>query len=194
MTTPPKIEQVWLRRNDAQLGMQKLEGLDKQLVIMFGYERRPLGFSLKLAEFQKDTKPDSKGNTAWISRIDLSPGKQKLDDLATNKSLREVTTNRPLQLGNLTIFQEGLQRTQAGVEMSVLRVTSDPGRPLKLWGAAICCGGILLVCVHASPDAVRYLPLHGPGLPRKARGTNTVFKRILRNRLRIPSTRQTPMS
>jgi hypothetical protein len=145
LTTDGKSERFWLRRNDAQLGVRKLQGPGAELVVMFGYERRPLGFSLKLVDFHRDANPVSPDKAACVSQVNLSQGTQNPDVTAANHPLRVISTNRPLRYGAFTFHQSGFQQVPARVDLSVLRVTSDPGRFLKYAGGAMICGGIVFL-------------------------------------------------
>ena len=49
LTIGDRSERFWLGRNDVQRG-RKLQTPDGPLIVLFGYERVPLGFSLKLVE------------------------------------------------------------------------------------------------------------------------------------------------
>jgi hypothetical protein len=112
---------------------------------MFGYERRPLGFSVKLVDFHRDPNPGSPDNASCVSQVNLSRGTQNPDATATNNPLRAISTNRPLRYGAFTFYQSGSQQVPGRVDLSVLRVTSDPGRLLKYAGIAMICGGILFM-------------------------------------------------
>ena len=150
VTTDGKGERFWLRRNDAQLGVRNLQGAGIPLVIMFGYERRPLGFSVKLVDFHRDTNSASSGDATCVSQVNLSPGTQNPDVTSQNNPLRVISTNRPLRFGAFTFYQSGSQQLPGKADLSVLRVTSDPGRLLKYSGGAmICCGILFLLWLRA---------------------------------------------
>ncbi len=140
LTTAGASERFWLRRNDAQMGIKKLEGSGGPLLVMFGYERRPLGFHVKLVDFHRD-------GASCVSRVSLSEGAPgpTVVRLAASNPLRTIATNRPLRYGTFTFSQAGFQPAPERVELSVLRVTSDPGRYWKYAGGALMCGG--LVCL-----------------------------------------------
>ena len=131
LTTAGKSEQFWLQRNDAQLGVRKfLQGSGIPLVVMFGYERRPLGFSVKLVDFHRDTNPASSGDPLCVSQVNLSEGTKNPDVTAANSPFRVISTNRPLRYGAFTFYQSGSLQLPGKADLSVLRVTSDPGARL----------------------------------------------------------------
>ena len=116
---------------------------------MFGYERSPLGFSVKLVDFQRDTKPKSASDASCVSQVQLSQGAKDSEAASANNPLRRITTNSPLRYGAFTIYQAGFRPLSNQLDLSVLRVTSDPGRVLKYLGGAMICIGILyLVCLR----------------------------------------------
>jgi hypothetical protein len=63
---------------------------------------------------------------------------------AANLPVREVSTGRPLRYGTLTFHQTGFQPMATSSDLSVLRVTSDPGQTLKYAGLGLIGGGLLL--------------------------------------------------
>jgi hypothetical protein len=147
LTTADKSEQFWLGRNDAQLGVRRLQTPGGPLLVMFGYERRPLGFSAKLVEFRRDTDPDSASNASCASQLYLSESAPDSDAIPVTNPPRAVSTDHPLRYGIFTFYQSGFQQLPHKVDLSVLRVTSDPGRLLKYSGGALVCLGILLMIV-----------------------------------------------
>jgi hypothetical protein len=104
---------------------------------------------MKLVEFQRDTAPDSKSDASCVSRVHLSTGTQDAELVSPDEPLREISTDSPLHYGAFTFYQAGFQQLPGKVELSMLRVTSDPGRPLKYLGGAMAGLGILfLLCMR----------------------------------------------
>ncbi len=150
VTAADRTEQFWLGRNDAQLGVRRLQTAGGPLIVTFGYERYPLGFSVKLVDFDRDTNPNSASGASCVSHVYLSEGAQDPDFISADNPLRTVSTGSPLRYGAFTFYQSGFQQLPGNVDLSLLRVTSDPGRLLKYVGGAMICGGILLVfCLRA---------------------------------------------
>jgi len=165
LTTADRSEQFWLGRNDAQLGVRRLLTPGGPRIVMFGYERYPLGFSVKLADFHRDTKPNAPGGAWCVSHVYLSEGTEDADVVSANNPLREISTNNPLRCGTFTFHQSGVQQLAGNVELSLMRVTSDPGRPLKyLGGAMICVGLLVMLCVYV----VVHRAMRSTSLPRRA--------------------------
>jgi hypothetical protein len=150
LKTADGSRQFWLQRNDAQRGVLGLKTPDGPLLVTFGYERRPLGFSLKLVDFQRDKKAESASGASCVSQVQLTEGAKDSEGVSANNPVRRITTHSPLRYGGFTIYQAGFRPVSNQVDLSVLRVTSDPGRPLKYLGVAMIGAGILLaVCLLA---------------------------------------------
>ncbi|MCH5377438.1 MAG: cytochrome c biogenesis protein ResB, partial [Planctomycetes bacterium] len=138
-----RTEQFWLRRNDARRGVRTLETPDGPLVVMFGYERSPLDFSVKLIDFQRDATPDPNGGASCVSQVQLSDGPQDSETDSANDPPRRIAADSPLRHGTFTIYQDGFRPLPNQVDLSVLRVTNDPGLLLKYIGAVMICGGMV---------------------------------------------------
>jgi hypothetical protein len=150
LTTAGKSEQFWLGRNDARLGIRRLQTPGGPLLVLFGYERYPLGFALKLDEVRRDTNPDSANDASCVSQVQLPVGTQDLDVISADSSPREISMDSPLEFGTFSFYQSGFQRLADNSLLSILRVTSDPGRLLKYSGGTLICGGvILMLCLLA---------------------------------------------
>jgi hypothetical protein len=145
LITAERTERFWLRRNDDRLGVRRFQTSGKPLIVTFGYEWRPLGFSVKLIQFQKEADPESPGDTSYVSQVQLIEPTQDPQVVSADNPAREISTNCPLQYGTFTFYQTGSLQLPGNVDLSVLRVTSDPGRLLKYVGGAMLCAGILLM-------------------------------------------------
>lgn len=145
LTTAEKSEQFWLGRNDARLGVRRLKTPGGPLIVTFGYERFPLGFAVRLVEFQRAPAPDSTSNASCTSRVYLIEGTQESDVIRADNPPRDVSTDRPLQYGSFTFHQSGVWQLPGDVGLSDLRVTSDPGWLLTYSGGAMICGGLLFM-------------------------------------------------
>jgi hypothetical protein len=152
--------QFWLGRNDAQLGVRRLETPGGPLVVAFGYARHPLGFSVRLAGLEREQDADPPGSAACASRVHLCNRTQDPEVVSADNPLREISTHHPLRYGTFTFHQAGFRPLPGGVDLSVLRVTSDPGRLVKCSGGVLLCVGLLwTLCLL---PFVRCVP-QGPG-------------------------------
>jgi hypothetical protein len=115
------------------------------LIVTFGYERSPLGFSVHLVDVHRDGNSDAASEASWISQVRLSEAMQDAGVVTADNPVREISANSPLRHGTFT-FRHAEPRDLPGqVSQPVLRVTSDPGRLLKYLGVAMMCVGILSV-------------------------------------------------
>ena len=143
-------EQFWLRRNDAQLGVRTIGLPAGPVMVLFGYEAAPLGFALKLVDVRRDGDPHSADVASGVSEVEL------FDDVSgttvpVSSVLQEISADRPLRHRAVTVHQFGFRELPNQMELSVLRVTSDPGRLLKYLGSGLVCSGILyLACLWLS--------------------------------------------
>jgi hypothetical protein len=107
---------------------------------MFGYERRPLGFTVKLVEIRHEPVAGSPDGRPGVSRLSFPPANSP----AGAEAIQEVSMQRTLQHGGFTFRHEGFQPMPNGVELSLLQVTSDPGALLRYAGIALVSIGVLL--------------------------------------------------
>lgn len=138
-TLADKKEQFWLQRNSSQQGVRRIESPDGPLLVMFGYERQPLGLSVKLVDFQRGMNPGRMGDASFASDVELTDETQGL----TLK--RKISMNNPLEYGKFSFYQSSYQQLAGGVDMSVLSVAYDPGRFLKYLGSVMICVGIFFM-------------------------------------------------
>lgn len=138
-------KRIWLGRNDFQLGVQSVELAGEPRVVMFGYERMPLGFSLRLVDMHRDTDRDP-ADGACTAQVEISD-RPDTSSGPMNSRNRTITAAKPIRFGKFTISQVGVRTPPNHAELSVLRVTSDPGRFTKYAGCVTIVVGIfLMVC------------------------------------------------
>jgi len=139
-----KTQQVWLKRGDQQHGLRKIETPPGPLLVSFGYEQIPLGFSLKLLDFKRGMNPGEMGVASFASHVQLV-------DTAQGINRNEVISmNSPLVHGKYTFYQSSYRDLPDGREVSVLSVAYDPGRFLKYLGSLMICVGIfLMICMKS---------------------------------------------
>ncbi len=134
-----EASEVWLRRADPEYGYQQISTAEGPIAIGFGYETKPLGFSLKLTEFRHEMNPGMMGDASFASSV-------RVTDEARNVDLpAEIAMNQPLVYGGFTFYQSGYDPVAGGKEASILTVASDPGRFLKYFGCLMTCFGVFVV-------------------------------------------------
>jgi len=129
---------VWLQRGDAQLGTQTIFTNQGSLAVTFGYEPRPLGYSLELEDFTRRSNPGGVGQAAFSSTVRVT------DPAGGQSQRREISPNQPLTHGQFTLYQSSFRESSHG-EASVLTVARDPGRLLKYLGSLMICVGIAMM-------------------------------------------------
>lgn len=135
ITAGGKTQQEWLKRNDENYGFRTLESPEGPLAITYGYERVPLGFTLKLDDFRRARNPGGMGDASFASAVQLIDQAQKID------RKHVISMNEPLVHGKYTFYQSGFHELPGGTEATVLTVAYDPGRFLKYAGSLMICVG-----------------------------------------------------
>jgi len=131
-----ETEQVWIQRNGQKRTIQTPKGL---LELTFGYDKLPLGFSLKLLDFEHGLNPGRVGDASFASSVQLVDRARGLHEK------REISMNKPLVHGKFTFYQSSFRELPDGAEVSILSVSHDPGRLLKYFGSLMICVGTLAV-------------------------------------------------
>jgi hypothetical protein len=135
---------VWLMRNNAKFGSQDIATPGGKLTAQFGDRSMPLGFSLKLLKFTREMNPGNMGDAAFTSSVQTVDKDHGID------REQEIAMNRPLRYGKYVIYQSGFNELHTGEQVSILKVTYDPGRLLKYLGCLMICGGMALRYVSNS--------------------------------------------
>jgi hypothetical protein len=132
-------EQVWMRRNDPAYGRRVLDFSSGALALEFASARAPLGFTIELVDFERETNPGNAGNAAYSSRVRVIDQSRGVDEE------RVISMNAPLTYGGLTFYQAEFESADHGPESSTLSVARDPGRTLKYAGSLLVCLGIAIM-------------------------------------------------
>ena len=139
VTAGGETHEVWLQRNDKEYGTRRLATPEGPLAIAFGNVYYPLGFSLRLEEFEHSLNPGGMGHASFASRVRLIEKSRQTDEQ------REIWTNHPLAYGKFVFYQSGFREEPGAKPASVFMVAHDPGRGLKYLGSLMTCVGTLLV-------------------------------------------------
>jgi len=127
---------LWLQRNNADYGSGTVDTPDGPLRARFTTAHVPLGFSLELVDFQRETNPGQVGNAAYSSVVRVLDKKRPVDDK------QSISMNQPLLHNGFRIYQSSFREAGHGKEASIFNVAYDPGRPLKYFGSMMLCVGI----------------------------------------------------
>ena len=132
-------------RNDPKYGFRTVYTPKETLGIEFGDETLPLGFSLQLRKLTRKMNPGGMGDAAIISSVEI------IDEARGIDREGEIAMNQPLTYGKFTIYQTGFNKLSSGENVSIFKVTYDPGRFLKYLGCVMVCLGIALRYLTNSP-------------------------------------------
>ena len=132
-------QRVWLKRSDPEYGSRQINTPDGPVALAYGYDSLPLGFSLKLVEFRHELNPGMMGDASFASSVRVIDKDRNVDRPA------EIAMNKPLTYGGFTFYQSSYGSSPDGKKVSVLTVTSDPGRFLKYLGCLLTCFGVFFV-------------------------------------------------
>ncbi len=130
-----KVE-LWMQRDDRQ---QAIRTPKRLLLLRFGYDRLPLGFSLKLLDFERGMNPGRAGDASFASSVRLADPTRNVDEKHV------ISMNQPLSYDKFTFYQSRFQELGGGLEASILSVSHDPGRFWKYLGSMVTCVGIFIV-------------------------------------------------
>ena len=139
VTAGGTTQQVWLRRNDATYGQQKITTKNGLLALNYGYGRAPLGYSLTLIDFRRDMNPGNAGNAGFSSKVRVVDSQRHVDEE------RMIAMNEPLSYGKFTLYQSSFDEAGHGREASTFSAAYDPGRMMKYSGSLMICFGIAIM-------------------------------------------------
>jgi len=136
--------EIWLKRNDPELGQQLLDSPQGPLAVSFDFETEPLGFSLKLKKFNRGVNPGGMGDASFASTVELSDPVRDLEET------REISMNEPLIYGRYTVYQSSFQEVPGGGAVSIFSVAHDPGLKLKYAGSLLIIFGSAMMFIGRS--------------------------------------------
>jgi len=146
-------QQQWFKRHDENYGFQQIVTPKGPLAIDFGYERFPLGFTLKLVDFRRGKNPGRMGDASFSSSVRLVDRHERID------RQHVISMNEPLVHGKFAFYQSSFQELPDGQEASVFTAAYDPGRFLKYLGSLMICAGSVLMFFSRTELCKRILRL-----------------------------------
>ncbi|WP_165245275.1 cytochrome c biogenesis protein ResB [Paludisphaera soli] len=143
-----KAEEVWIQRSEALDApvFRPVPIAGRRFEIAYDADRRPLGFDLKLEDFEVGFEPGTEQATKFVSQV-------KVDDPA--KGVRDqqhtISMNEPMTHRGYTFYQmryspivDPRTNQRTGQFQSVFQVGSNPGRPIIYAGSLLIVLGTLL--------------------------------------------------
>jgi hypothetical protein len=148
LTVGETTKEIWIQRSESlDAPAFKPVPMGEELYeVASDVDRRPLGFELKLDDFEVGFEPGTEQATKFVSKVRLSDQSQGIGDRPYTISMNEPMTHR-----GFTFYQSRYspivdprtgQRT--GQFQSVFQVGVDPGRPIKYLGCIVLVAGIFV--------------------------------------------------
>jgi hypothetical protein len=143
MTVDGQTEEFWVRRSPTLEPVFSRAGFPSgDYEVSLDFDRRPLGFKLKLIDFDRGFDPGTDQPSSYMSKVLLNDEIQGINDQPVT-----IQMNEPLSHRGFTFYQSSYQphtdpRTgqEDGQFVSIFQVGTDPGRPIKYLG----CLGVVL--------------------------------------------------
>jgi hypothetical protein len=149
MTVNGKTNEVWLGRSENNLDPPRSRFLtfgDSVYEMMFDVDRRPLGFELKLDDFDTEFEPGTEQPTHFTSQVRLTDSAAGIKDKPCT-----ISMNNPLDHRGFTFYQSNYIRVRdphtgnfTGQFESIFQVATNPGRPIIYAGCALVVLGAFL--------------------------------------------------
>lgn len=141
LTVGGETKDVWVQR---PAGLEppnytRVEFRGKSYEVAFDSEREPLGFSLKLVDFEAAHDPGTATASSYKSDVLLTDEKAGIKDRPIT-----ISMNHPLTHRKLTFYQSSFHPTENGDFASIFQVGHDAGRPLKYAGSLLIVLGAFL--------------------------------------------------
>jgi len=140
MTVDGHTEEFWARRSPSLEPLfQRVSFPSGEYEVAYDVDRKDLGFSLKLDDFQVGFDPGTEQAASFVSQVRLND-----EALGINAKPYTISMNEPLSHKGYTFYQSSYIRhtdPRTGVEdgqfQSVFQVATDPGRPIKYAGCIL---------------------------------------------------------
>jgi hypothetical protein len=146
MTVDGETKDIWVHRPPGlNAKFEPVRFKSKAFDLAYDCDRKPLGFSLKLKDFDLDFEPGTEQPTKFVSEVELTDEKMGIKDKPIT-----ISMNNPLTHRKLTFYQSSYERLrgpdgrETGDFQSVLQVGYDAGRFLKYLGCSLIVLGAFL--------------------------------------------------
>jgi hypothetical protein len=148
MTVNGETKDVWLSRSE-NLDPPPSRFLtfgDRVYEIAYDVDRRPLGFELKLDDFDMGFEPGTEQPTHYVSQVRLTDSSAGIKEKPY-----EISMNHPLDHRGFTFYQSNYIRMRdphtggfTGQFQSVFQVATNPGRPIIYAGCLLVVAGAFI--------------------------------------------------
>jgi hypothetical protein len=148
MTVDGQTKEVWLSRSASLDPPPSVTVAFRDVVyeILYDVDRKPLGFELKLDDFDTGFEPGTEQATHFESKVRLTDKSAGIKDQP-----HTIWMNHPLDYRGYTFYQSNYIRVRdphtnqfTGEFQSVFQVATNPGRPIIYSGCALVVLGTFL--------------------------------------------------
>ncbi len=148
MTVGDETKEVWLSRSETLDPPQPktVNFRDSTYQLIYDVDRKPLGFELKLDDFDTGFEPGTEQATHFESKVRLTDPSTSIKDRPYT-----ISMNHPLDHGGFTFYQSNYIRVRdpdtgefTGQFQSVFQVATNPGRPIIYTGCILVVLGTFL--------------------------------------------------
>ena len=149
MTVKGETKEVWLSRSEnLDPPPSRFVTFDDNTVyeVVYDVDRRPLGFELKLDDFDMGFEPGTEQPTHYVSQVRLTDSSAGIKEKPY-----KISMNHPLDHRGFTFYQSNYIRVRdpesggfTGQFQSVFQVATNPGRPIIYAGCALVVLGAFL--------------------------------------------------
>jgi hypothetical protein len=148
MTVGDETRQIWIQRSESldAPAFKTVPFGDQLYQIAYDVDRRPLGFELKLDDFEVGFEPGTEQATKFVSKVRLNDTSQGVKDQAHTISMNEPMSHRGFTFYQMrySAIQDPHNGQRTGQFQSVFQVGTDPGRPIKYLGCALVVLGAFM--------------------------------------------------
>ena len=168
MTVGGEKKEFWVRRGrDLDPHYQFVHFADRDYQIAYDFDRRDMGFEVKLVNFEVGFDPGTEQAKSYLSEVLLNDPSQGLKNQPVT-----ITMNKPMVHRSWTFYQSGFDpikdpetNRETGEFKSILQVGYDPGRVFKYAG----CGMVVLGAFVQFYMRAAFSPTAAKGKKRRKR-------------------------
>jgi len=148
LTVGDQTQEIWLQRNESldAPAFRPVPFGDRLFEIAYDSDRRPLGFDVKLEDFEVGFEPGTEQPTKFVSQVKLSDPSLGIEDQPHTISMNEPMTHRGYTFYQMRYSPIVDPRTgqRTGQFQSVFQVGSNPGRTIIYTGCFLIVFGTYL--------------------------------------------------
>ncbi|MDR3618899.1 MAG: cytochrome c biogenesis protein ResB [Paludisphaera borealis] len=145
LTVGDQSKEIWIQRSESleSPSFRPVPFGDRLYEVAYDVDRRPLGFELKLDDFEVGFEPGTEQATKFVSKVRLDDPSTGVRDKPYTISMNEPLTHRGYSFYQMRYSPIVDPRTnqRTGQFQSVFQVGSNPGRPIIYAGCLLVVMG-----------------------------------------------------